>query len=82
MDTNAGQPVGLSHVRLAGPARAFYDGMSLLSFKVSQKSGEFVKPTLVPANHSAQSRFGLLDGAIVGFFLLCMGGLIYLLLHI
>ena len=56
--------------------------MSTLTFKVNQKSGEYVKPTLVPANHSEHSRFGLLDSAIVGFFLICAGGLIYLLLQI
>jgi len=58
------------------------NGMSTLAFKVNQKSGEYVKPTLIPANHSEQSRFGLLDSAIVGFFLLCVSGLIYLLLQI
>ncbi len=56
--------------------------MSTLTFKVSRKSGEYVKPSLLPANHSAQSRFGLLDGVIVGFFVLCVSGLIYLLTHI
>ncbi len=55
--------------------------MSTLAFKVSRKSGEYVKPALIPANHSAQSRFGLLDAAIIGFFALCVGGLIFLLLQ-
>ncbi len=55
--------------------------MSTLTFKVNQKSGEYVKPTLVPANHPEHSRSALLDIAIVGFFLICAGGLIYLLLR-
>jgi hypothetical protein len=57
-------------------------GMSTLTFKVSRKSGEYVKPSLLPANHSAQSHFGLLDGAIIGFFAVCVGGLIFLLLQL
>lgn len=56
--------------------------MATLAFKVSRKSGEYVKPSLLPANHSAQSHFGLVDGAIVGFFGLCIGGLIFLLLQL
>jgi hypothetical protein len=56
--------------------------MSTLTFKVSRKSGEYVKPSLLPANHSARSRFGLLDGVIVGFFSVCVCGLIYLLKHV
>ena len=57
-----------------------FTGMSTLTFKVNQKSGEYVKPTLIPTNHSEQSHFGLLDGVIVGFFLICAAGLVYLLL--
>lgn len=53
--------------------------MSALTFKVSRKSGEYVKPSLIP-NHSKQSHFGLVDGLIVGFFLICAAGLIYLLI--
>ncbi len=56
--------------------------MSMLAFKVSRKSGNYVKPTLIPANHSEQTRFGLLEGAIVGFFLACVAGLVYLLVRI
>jgi hypothetical protein len=53
--------------------------MSALAFKVNRKSGEYVKPSIVP-NHSKQTHFGVLDGAVVGFFLTCAAGLIYLLL--
>lgn len=56
--------------------------MSTLTFKVGRKSGEYVKPGLLPANHSEQPHFGALDGAIIGFFAVCVGGLIYLLLQI
>ena len=64
------------------PVVCLIPAMSTLTFKVSRKSGEYVKPSLFPANHSAQSRFGLLDGVIVGFFAMCVCGLIYLLLHV
>jgi hypothetical protein len=57
-------------------------GMSMLTFKVVRKSGTYVQPSLVPANHSAQTRFGAVDAIITTFFLACVGGLIYLLLQI
>jgi hypothetical protein len=53
-----------------------------LTFKVSRKSGDYVKPLLLPANHSAQSHFGKVDLAIIGFFALCVAGLIFLLLQL
>ena len=54
--------------------------MSALAFKVSRKSGEYVKPSLVPT-HSKQLHFGVLDAAIIAFFLACAAGLVYLLLR-
>ncbi len=54
--------------------------MSALAFRVNRKSGDYVKPSLVPT-HSKQAHFGVLDGVIVGFFLACAGGLTYLLLQ-
>jgi hypothetical protein len=55
--------------------------MTRIAYKVHEKSG-FVHPTLVPANRTGQTRFGLLDGAIVAFFLtLCVGGLFFLLMQ-
>jgi hypothetical protein len=54
--------------------------MSALAFKVNKKNGAYVKPTLVPANHSEERRFGAVDGAILAFFLLCVAGLVCLLL--
>jgi hypothetical protein len=56
--------------------------MATLTFKVSRKSGEYVKPSLLPVNHSAQPHFGVLDGVMVGFFALCIGGLIFLLVQL
>jgi hypothetical protein len=56
--------------------------MSAITFRVTRKSGDYVKATLVPANHSEEPRFGLLDGGIVAFFLTCAGALIYLLLQL
>ena len=56
--------------------------MATLAFKVSRKSGAYIKPALLPANHSAQSHFGLVDGVVVGFFALCIGGLIFLLVQL
>jgi hypothetical protein len=56
--------------------------MSTLAFRVDRKSGNYVKPVLVNVNHAEQSHFGLLDGAIAGFFLICVAGFVYLLLQI
>ena len=53
--------------------------MSSLAFKVSRKSGEYVKPSLTPS-HSRQTHFGVLDAVVVGFFLACAAGLVFLLL--
>jgi hypothetical protein len=64
------------------PALCSLTGMSTLTFKVQRKSGTYVRPSLVPANHSAQTRFGAVDAVISAFFLGCVGGLIYLLLQI
>ena len=50
-----------------------------VAFSVNNKSGDYIKATVVSASHSAESRFGPMDGAIIAFFLLCVGGLIYLL---
>ena len=54
--------------------------MSAIVYKVSRKSGDYIKGAVVPANHSEESHFGLIDGAIVGFLLLCAGALACLLL--
>jgi endonuclease V-like protein UPF0215 family len=53
--------------------------MNTMTFKVDGRSGDYVKASLVPANHSQEARFGLLDGVIITFFLLCVGGLVYML---
>lgn len=54
--------------------------MSALAFKVNQKSGDYIKATVVPANPTDEPRFGAADGVIIAFFLLCVSGLAFLLL--
>ena len=54
--------------------------MGLLAFTVNRKSGDYIKASIVPANHSEEPRLGVADGAIIGFFLLCVSVLVYLLL--
>jgi len=54
--------------------------VSAITFRVHRKSGDYVKAVLVPANHSEEPHFGLLDGGIIAFFLVCASGLVYLLL--
>lgn len=53
--------------------------MKSVLFKVDGRNRDYIRATLAPANHSEESHFGLLDFAIVAFFLLCIGGLLYLL---
>ena len=53
--------------------------MSAIVYKVHRKSGDYVKAAIVPSNHSEESHFGLLDGVIAGFLLLCACGLVCLL---
>jgi hypothetical protein len=55
--------------------------MTQIAYKVCEKSG-VIHATLVPANRSGQTRFGLLDGVVIAFFvLLCIGGLTLLLVQ-
>ena len=56
------------------------DLVSAIVYTVKQKSGGYVKGAVIPANHSEEAHFGLADGIIVGFLLLCVGGLVCLLL--
>ena len=51
--------------------------MSALAFRVDSKSGDYIKATVVPANHTAEPHFGAADGVIIAFFLLCVGGLVF-----
>jgi hypothetical protein len=53
--------------------------MNAITFAVRRKSGEHIKTSLGPANRSEQTRFGAMDLAILGFFVLSAGGLICLL---
>jgi hypothetical protein len=54
--------------------------MGTMVFKVSRKSGGYVRGAVIPANHSEESHFGLVDGVIVGVLLLCAASLCCLLL--
>ena len=54
-------------------------GMSAIVYRVNGKSGDYIKTAVVPSNHSEEARFGVLDGVIVSFLLLCAGGLVCLL---
>ena len=49
--------------------------MTRIAYNVSRKSHVF-NTALVPANHSEEVRFGLIDGAVIVFFLLCVVGFI------
>ena len=50
-------------------------GVTRIAYNVSRKSLVF-DAALVPANRSEEARFGLIDGAVIVFFLLCIGGFI------
>lgn len=49
--------------------------MTRIAHPESKKSRLF-RPALVPANHSEESRFGPLDGAVIAFFLLYVVALV------
>ncbi|HTY88955.1 MAG TPA: hypothetical protein VMB80_16025 [Candidatus Acidoferrum sp.] len=49
--------------------------MTRIAYNVSGKSHVF-NAALVPANHSKEAQFGLIDGAVIVFFLLCIAGFI------
>jgi len=58
-----------------GPPDARRYGMTRIAFSVSRKSNVF-NTALIPANHSKEAQFGLIDGAVIVFFLLCVAGFI------
>jgi hypothetical protein len=49
--------------------------MNQIASNVGRKSHGF-NPAFVPANHSKEAHFGLVDGAVIVFFLLCFAGFI------
>jgi len=57
--------------------------MTKIAYSVNKRKGvNFVHATIAPANRSEQTRFGLLDGTVIAFFvLLCVTGLALLLKH-
>ena len=56
--------------------------MSAIVYRVNGRSGDYIKTAVVPSNHSEEAHFGLLDGVIVSFLLLCAGGLLCLLVMV
>jgi hypothetical protein len=54
--------------------------MSAFEHRPRRNSGDYVVATIAPANRLVEPHFGLLDGAIVVFFLLCASTLVYLIL--
>ena len=54
--------------------------MSALMYKANGKSGDYIQAPVVPPNHSQRPHFGLVEGVIVGFLLLCASGVVCLLL--
>ena len=53
--------------------------MSAIVYRVNRKSGDYIKAAVVPSNHSEEAHFGVVDGVIVSFLLLCAGGLVCVL---
>ncbi len=53
--------------------------MSSIVYRVNAKSGDYIKTVIVPSNHSEEAHFGLVDGVVISFLLLCAGGLVCLL---
>ena len=69
-----------SHLRRnLWPAACCAARMSAILYKVHRKSGDCLKAGVVPSNHSEESHFGVVEGVIVGFLLLCVSGLVCLL---
>ena len=53
--------------------------MSAIVYKVNRKSGDYIKASVVPSNHSEEAHFGVMDGVVLSFLLLVVGGLLCLL---
>jgi len=53
--------------------------MNAIVLKTNKKSGDYVTPSMLPANHSEEVQVGWVDGVIATVFLACVGGLICLL---
>lgn len=54
--------------------------MSPRTLRSNRRRGDYVVATIAPANRLAEPRFGVVDTAIVGLFLVIAGSLIYLIL--
>lgn len=54
--------------------------MSAIAFSVDEKNRGYIKALPVASEQTERLNFNALDAAIIGFFLLCLGGLICYLL--
>jgi len=52
--------------------------MSAIIFKAKKSSGDYIKAVIAPMNRSEEAQFGLLDLLLTVSFLLCAGGLVWL----
>ena len=64
------------------PYACLASDMNTSEFKFNRKNGDYVKPTLILTSQSEKSRFRALDLIILGFFLIGVAGLIYLMMRI
>ena len=55
--------------------------MGNISVKLGGKAGDYIKTIPAATKHAKEKRLGALDFVIIAFFLLCAGGLAYLVLH-
>ena len=61
------------------PAACWQGLMSAIVYRVRRQSGDYIKAAVVAANRSEETRFGVVDGMVVSFLLLCACGLVCLL---
>ena len=61
------------------PAACCQGLMSAIVYRVKRKSGDYIKAPMVASNYSEETRFGVVEGVVVNFLLLCASGLVCLL---
>lgn len=54
--------------------------MSTIIFQAKNSSRNYVEATIAPMNRSEEAQFGLLDLVLTISFLLCAGGLVWLVM--
>lgn len=63
-----------------GLANAERETMSTIVFQAKKSSRDYIEATIAPMNRSEEAQFGLIDLLLTAFFLLCAGGLVWLVL--